>query len=228
MPTDTALPTNVPPGSRRRLRMMLLGLSFVVGLVLAGVGAYQLYIRYIFVDHFSTVIPGVLYRSAWPRADTSWRIFKRYGITTIVNLTLPGDDPTEYQDEQEDVGKYGLNVVNMPMRTHVLELEQVRRFLQVVRSNKGASLVHCQYGKARTGIMVSSYRVVMQNWTPEHAVNEMMSFSWHPTDAHKQEVLNFLALVQNNREVLLAGSAPGAPAPTASSGPASGPADEES
>jgi tyrosine-protein phosphatase SIW14 len=39
--------------------------------------------------------------------------------------------------------------------------------------------VHCYYGEDRTGVMVATYRIAQQNWTPEQAAAEMNSFGFH-------------------------------------------------
>ena len=44
--------------------------------------------------------------------------------------------------------------------------------------------VHCRFGDDRTGVLVATYRMVMDKWSAEQAIQEMYFFGfngfWHP------------------------------------------------
>ena len=60
--------------------------------------------------------------------------------------------------------------------------EQVEAFLKIV-TNPGNQpvFVHCQHGADRTGTMVAIYRVVIEDWETEKAIDEMRNgpFGFH-------------------------------------------------
>jgi protein tyrosine phosphatase len=66
---------------------------------------------------------------------------------------------------------------------HPEEKEAVR-FLQIVTNPKRVPvIVHCQYGADRTGAMCVLYRVAVQGWSKEEAIEEMTQggFGFHGT-----------------------------------------------
>ena len=54
------------------------------------------------------------------------------------------------------------------------EDENVVKFLQVLRDPKNRPVfVHCQHGADRTGLMVAIYRIAVQGWSRQDAIQEM-------------------------------------------------------
>ena len=55
--------------------------------------------------------------------------------------------------------------------------EQVAAFLRLfVGESNGTVFVHCRRGADRTGVMVASYRIAFEGWTPGRALDEMKEF----------------------------------------------------
>ena len=52
--------------------------------------------------------------------------------------------------------------------------EELMDCLLVISSAPKPMLVHCWHGSDRTGIVCAAYRIVMQGWTPEKALEELM------------------------------------------------------
>ena len=105
-------------------------------------------------------------------------MLKKLGVTTIVNLREKGRE-TEW--ERNVAASLGLNYVNIPiLGWRPPSDEQVAEFLKLFRDVPGQRVfVHCHYGEDRTGVMVAAYRIAMQSWTADQAVNEMYSFGFH-------------------------------------------------
>jgi hypothetical protein len=61
--------------------------------------------------------------------------------------------------------------------------EDVVRFLQLATDKtRQPVFVHCQYGADRTGVMCAAYRVAVDGWTKQQAIDEMTQggFGFHP------------------------------------------------
>lgn len=115
-----------------------------------------------------------LYRSAQPTA-AGLRNLKNLGIKTIVNLR-------SFHSDRDEIGDTGLAYAHIYMKAWHPEEEDIVRFLQIVTDpQRTPALVHCQHGADRTGAMVALYRIVVQGWTREEALREMLDggFGFH-------------------------------------------------
>ena len=63
----------------------------------------------------------------------------------------------------------------MVYRTNHVDDADVLAALRAIREAEanGAVLMHCKHGTDRTGLMAAMYRVVVQGWSKEEALNEM-------------------------------------------------------
>ncbi len=115
-----------------------------------------------------------LYRSAQPTA-AGLRNLKNLGIKTIVNLR-------SFHSDRDEIGDTGLAYEHIYVKAWHPEEEDIVRFLQIVTDpQRTPVLVHCQHGADRTGTMVALYRIVVQGWTREEALREMLDggFGFH-------------------------------------------------
>ena len=115
-----------------------------------------------------------LYRSAQPTPE-GMKALEKYGIRTVVNLRMFGDD------EEEVVGT-GLRRVDIPMLAWMPRAKSARRFIETVsEESEGPFLVHCYHGSDRTGSMVALYRASVRGWETDQAVEEMLhgGFGFH-------------------------------------------------
>jgi protein tyrosine/serine phosphatase len=115
-----------------------------------------------------------LYRCAQPTAE-GMRNIKAAGIVTVINLRA-------FHSDKDELGDTGLGSEHIDMKTWHPEHEDVVRFLKIVSDPKRAPvLVHCQHGADRTGTMCAIYRIVVQGWTKQDAIEEMTKggFNFH-------------------------------------------------
>ena len=92
---------------------------------------------------------------------------KKMGIKTIVNLR-------SFHSDRDEFGNLELNYEHIYMKAWHPEEKEVVRFLQVVTDkNRTPVFVHCKRGSDRTGLMCAAYRIVVQGWTKEEAIQEM-------------------------------------------------------
>jgi len=120
-----------------------------------------------------------LYRSAQPASAEALHNLETscLRIRTVVDLSL-------FQSDRDNIGGTGLVYEHIPMTGWPLfpKEKQVIQFLQIVTDKKRTPvLVHCQHGADRTGIMCAIYRIAVQGWTKERALEEMIEggFGFH-------------------------------------------------
>ena len=103
---------------------------------------------------------------------------KKLGVTTIVDLRGNSGSVAWERAQAESLG---IRFVNIPVRGwSAPDDAKVAQFLKVVQQDPMQKIfVHCYYGEDRTGVMVATYRIAHQNWTPEQAAAEMNSFGFH-------------------------------------------------
>lgn len=108
-----------------------------------------------------------LYRSAQPTAQ-GLRDLKILGMKTVVNLR-------SFHSNAQETRKAGLNYEQIRIKGWYPKEKQVIKFLRLVtNSRKTPVLLHSHHGRARTGIMCAVYRIAVQGWTQERALEEMI------------------------------------------------------
>ena len=119
-----------------------------------------------------------LYRGAQPSPE-GFAELKAMGIKTDINLRFLHDD-REKLAEAKVSGD--ITQIEIPMNAWHPEEEDVVAFLKVVSNKSGAPyFVHCQHGADRTGMMVAIYRICIQGWPRQDALDEMKNggFGFH-------------------------------------------------
>jgi protein tyrosine phosphatase (PTP) superfamily phosphohydrolase (DUF442 family) len=107
-----------------------------------------------------------LYRGAQPTAEGIKQL-EKLGVKTIVNLRSLHSD----RDEMKGTG---LSYEHIGMTTWNVEDKDVLRFLRIITdSSRTPVFVHCQHGADRTGTMCAIYRIVVQGWSKDEAIEEM-------------------------------------------------------
>ncbi len=129
------------------------------------------------VRDFDQVTPR-LYRGSQPPPE-SYAQLKQLGIDIVVSFRRK---TSLMEEERRAVEALGMRFVNIPFYgTIAPENRQVAEFLELVRANPEKKLfIHCKAGHDRTGVMVATFRVAMQRWSPEQAVAEMEQHHFDP------------------------------------------------
>jgi protein tyrosine phosphatase (PTP) superfamily phosphohydrolase (DUF442 family) len=117
-----------------------------------------------------------LYRGGQPNRD-GFIGLKHGGVKTVVNLR-------SFHTDRFYLRGLGLNYFHIWCKAWHPEMEDVNRFLQItwmMSKDNVPVFVHCQYGADRTGVMVAAYRIVVQKWAVDKAVDEMVNgpFGFH-------------------------------------------------
>jgi protein O-mannosyl-transferase len=111
-----------------------------------------------------------LYRGAQP-CDEGMKQLEKLGIKTVVNLR------EFYSDSNANISDEHISV--KPWHP---EDEDAVRFLKIVTDKSRTPVfVHCQYGADRTGTMCAIYRIAVQGWSKDEAIEEMTkgNFGFH-------------------------------------------------
>ena len=117
------------------------------------------------LPNFRQVSP-TLYRAAQPTAAGLKRACDM-GIRTVVNVR--GSD-----DDRETATKLGLNCEQRSMSAWSPNDADVAWFLKIATDPQHQPvLLHCQHGADRSGYLVAMYRVVVEGWGRQRAIDEM-------------------------------------------------------
>jgi len=134
--------------------------------------------------HNAGKINDVLFRGAQPK-QSGLAELKKLGITTIVDLR--GEDREKYEWERKESEKLEMRFVHLPVSGWAPPTdEQVAQFLALFHNQAHQKVfVHCRFGDDRTGVFVATYRMGVDKWPPEKAMDEMYFFGfngfWHPS-----------------------------------------------
>jgi len=115
-----------------------------------------------------------LYRGAQPTAE-GMKQLEKLGVKTVVNLRSMHSD----RDEIKGTALAYKHINMTPLNT---EDKDVVRFLRIVTdSSRTPVFVHCQHGADRTGTMCAIYRIAVQGWGKDEAIEEMTKggFGFH-------------------------------------------------
>lgn len=156
-----------------------------------------------------------LFRGAQPQSD-GLQALKKLGVTTIVDLR--GEDRSKLEWERHQAEALGMRFVSIPVSGWgPPSNEQVLQFLSLFEESakdektKEKVYVHCRFGEDRTGVFVATYRMALEGWPAQQAMNEMYFFGfngfWHPS--MKNFIRDFPARLKMSPEFAQFRPAPG-------------------
>src|SRR5262245_47940668 len=128
------------------------------------------------LDNFARVNDG-LYRGAQPTAE-GYRKLGEMGVKTVINFR-------SHHSYRKEIESAGMNCVEIPLRADVVGSEpptedDVKAFFDVVLDPaRRPVFIHCMGGKDRTGTMSALYRMEIDGWSRDEAIEEMRAFGFH-------------------------------------------------
>jgi len=127
------------------------------------------------VENFARVNPN-LYRGGQP-TEEGFRQLKAMGIKTVIDFR-------SYHSTKKQVEAAGMTPVEIPLKADLGSVppddEALKRFFGVVLDPARQPVyIHCAFGKDRTGTMAAVYRLEIDGWTADDALQEMEAFGYH-------------------------------------------------
>lgn len=111
-------------------------------------------------------ISPLLFRSAQPTA-AGMQALDELGIRTVINLC-------GYHDDSRLLAGTRLREVRIPIGLREIgDAEIVAVLRKLRRAKEGPFLIHCRGGADQTGLVAAMYRIVVQGWDKERAIEEM-------------------------------------------------------
>lgn len=183
----------------RMPRRRLIAITLLVLLAGGAASVWAIHEREEVRHDFLAVAPGVLYRSRQPRPVDLQENLQRLGIRTVVNLRGEFEDPPTFAEEKRLCESLGAKMVFVVTSSPVPTDDELERFLKIVRRNDGATLVHCELGRARAGCMVGAYRVIVEGVRAKKAAEEA-SRQGEFDSGTRRVVRNWLYQLQGQRQ----------------------------
>jgi tyrosine-protein phosphatase SIW14 len=127
------------------------------------------------LDNFARVNPA-LYRGAQP-TEEGLKQLKAMGIKTVIDFR-------SYHSTHKQVEAAGMTAVEIPLKADLGSVPpddgELKKFFEVVLDPARQPVyIHCAFGKDRTGTMAAAYRLEIDGWTPDEALQEMEAFGYH-------------------------------------------------
>ncbi len=111
-----------------------------------------------------------LLRGAQPNLVGLHALKASLGVKTVVNLR-------HYHSDRYMIDKVGLDYAHIDIKSWSLHGGHVASFLEIVTDRTRTPVfIHCHDGIGRTGVLCAMYRIVVQGWTREAALKEMIEF----------------------------------------------------
>jgi protein tyrosine/serine phosphatase len=117
------------------------------------------------VPNLHQITPNI-YRSAQP-TPAGMQALEEMGIRTVISFRA-------YHNDHKALTATKIHEVHIPIETWEIRDAHVVATLRRLKQEKdGPFLIHCQHGADRTGLMSAMYRIVIQGWDKQQAIEEM-------------------------------------------------------
>lgn len=119
-------------------------------------------------------VSGILYRGAQPNKE-GIKALHELGIKTIINFRNSSKDLQLIKNYP-----FKFKYFWLPMKAAQPDRQILKKFLDIVSNPENQPVfVHCLHGADRTGLAVALYRIKIEAWNPEDAINEMIMGCYH-------------------------------------------------
>jgi protein-tyrosine phosphatase len=114
-----------------------------------------------------------LYRSAQPD-EKEFKQLYNFGVRYDLNLR-------QFHDDKDKLKGSDIKYHHIPINTSKMSYEQLVEAVAYLSQTKQKTLVHCLHGSDRTGTVVAGYRIAVNGWDKEKAIDEFINggFGFH-------------------------------------------------
>jgi protein tyrosine phosphatase (PTP) superfamily phosphohydrolase (DUF442 family) len=137
-----------------------------------------------------------LYRSAQPSAK-GFVTLERLGFTHVLSLRIDNPDLRFSRT---------LHCHHIPMSAFIISLADIEAALAILCNRAYRPLLlHCLHGSDRTGLVCAAYRVVVQGWPREMAIEELVAggYGYHPFFTNMVTFIRNLEIEQMRRRLAI-------------------------
>jgi protein tyrosine/serine phosphatase len=122
-----------------------------------------------------------LYRSRQPDAAAQ-PLLQQLGVHTVINFLKESDSKW--------LSDPSIAKVQIPLQVVHIDDADVIESLRAIQSaqNNGPVLIHCKHGLDRTGLVAAMYRIVVQGWSKQAALDEMEHGGYGDEDSLKRGI----------------------------------------
>jgi len=114
-----------------------------------------------------------VYRSAQPDKEAFKELYK-FGIRYDLNLR-------QWHDDEDELANTPIKNYHIKINTSKMTYEQLVKAVSYLAHTDAKTLVHCLHGSDRTGTVIAGYRIAVQGWSKEKAIDEFVNggFGYH-------------------------------------------------
>ena len=91
---------------------------------------------------------------------------EKFGIKEVLNLR-------NFHNDEKEARNTNIMLHRVKMHAHDINNSEIITALRIIKNRKGPIAYHCKHGSDRTGVLTAMYRIVVQGWSREEAIDEM-------------------------------------------------------
>ncbi len=136
-----------------------------------------------------------LYRSAQPKPGDFEKLYAM-GIRYSLNLQY-------FRSDQLEIGKVSIREYRIPIFITSMDYHHLVEAVRYIVRSDAPVLVHCMFGSDRSGTVVAAYRIAVQGWSKEKAIEEMIEggYGYHTIFGNLPKLLRALDVLQFRQDI---------------------------
>ena len=127
-----------------------------------------------------------LYRSEQPGRDEMKKL-DQMGIHSVMNVRAACNDKREARNTS-------IKLYHIAIVARFINYDDIVLVLKQIQASEKPVLIHCKYGSDRTGCIVAAYRMAVNGWSKQEAINEFINGGF---GFHKRSYPNMLKLLNS-------------------------------
>jgi protein-tyrosine phosphatase len=183
------------PRPRKSIGRLLLTIGLIVLVIGGGIWLWEDVLEdRLIAKRFGVVVPGSIYRSGQLSPTMIQKTLARHEIDLVVHLGVHDPQNKAHVAEQAAVEALGIERRLYPLRGDGTgDIDNYAQAIAAIVEARDAGqrvLVHCAAGSYRTGGVIASYRMLLEDMPPDEAWAEMEQYSWNSDIPILPEYLN--------------------------------------